>query len=43
MMLNRLITQKERVHEMLVYEFMAKFYTTQYFISKQADRVPVTD
>jgi thiopeptide-type bacteriocin biosynthesis protein len=43
MMLNRLITQKERVHEMLVYEFLAKFYTTQYFISKQADRVPVTD
>ena len=42
MMLNRLITHKERVHEMLVYEFLKKFYTTQYFLSKQADCLPVT-
>jgi thiopeptide-type bacteriocin biosynthesis protein len=34
MMLNRLITQKERVHELLIYEFLSKHYTTQHFLKK---------
>lgn len=36
MMLNRLITQKERVHELLIYEFLSKHYTTQHFIARSA-------
>lgn len=34
MMLNRLITQKERTHELLIYEFLSKYYTTQHFLNK---------
>lgn len=36
MMLNRLITQKERVHELLIYEFLSKYYTTQSYLNKQS-------
>jgi len=34
MMLNRLITQKERLHEFLIIEFLFKYYTTQLHLSK---------
>jgi len=34
MMLNRLITQKERLHEFLVIEFLSKYYTTQLHLNK---------
>lgn len=34
MMLNRLITQKERIHELLLYEFLFKYYAMQANVSK---------
>ncbi|TGE28115.1 lantibiotic dehydratase [Hymenobacter metallicola] len=39
MMLNRLITHKERTHELLVYEFLHKFYTTQRYVNKVSSSV----
>jgi len=34
MMLNRLITQKERIHELLIYEFLFKYYSMQANVGK---------
>ncbi len=41
MMLNRLITQRERVHELLIYEFLSKHYTTQHFIARSSKSLAV--
>ena len=35
MMLNRIITQKERLHELLIYEFLHKYYTMQFHMNKK--------